>query len=420
MQSAAEAPWRAMDAVWILGAMLILGTAAAMERVWESRRGRAHRRPDDAAREAAFQTSSSRTIAALTLAVIVAVMPAAEVLPEAWAARWRELRQEQTTAGDALANVDGYYEQLNEGSLQAGPYLLRGNTTFQEQFAGEFLSMVRPRRDIQLLELIPGWEGEFDGAKTTVNRWGMRDKPRTLAKPPGTRRVAMVGSSIVMGLGVDDDHTISQELERLLNASGNDQETTWEILNFGMGRTYAVERRALIEHKVLAFQPDVILYVAHQDEYFHTTKNLGRAFARGIDLEDPAVDELIRDLGLSRQSTDFEIESGFNSRASQILECTYRRFSTIGETTGAKILFVYLPIPGDHQVPSDPTVVVRMAGDNGLKAIDLTGWWGTLKTEEVVGALDQYHPRLVGTRLIAAALLKQLGETRSLEIAGQP
>ncbi len=419
MQSAAEAPWRAADAFWILSGMLVLGTAAAIERLLESQRGRVRRQQDAASRQAAFQRSASRTVATMTVAVIVAIFPADHVLPQTWAAHWRDLRKEQTTVGDALANIDGYYEQLNDGSLQAGPYLLRGDTSFQEQFAGEFLSMVRPRRDIQLLELIPGWQGEFNGAKTTVNRWGMRDKPRTLAKSPGTRRVAVVGSSVVMGLGVDDDHTITQELERLLNASADDG-TSWEVLNFGMGRSYAVERRAIIEHKVLAFQPDVILYVAHQDEYFHTTKNLGRAFARGIDLEDPNLDKLTRDLSLSYNSTDYEIESGFSSRSTQVLELTYQRLNAISQESGTKMVFVYLPIPGNHPVPSDPTVVMQMAEAGGLKSIDLTGWWGTLATEEVVGAMDQFHPRKVGTRLIATTLFNHLAEMRLFQVTSQP
>jgi hypothetical protein len=414
MQSAAEARWRAVDAMWILGSMLVLGTAAAIERISESRRGKARRRLDETSRHAAFQVSSSRNVALLTLAVLVAVVPA-DQLPEAWAARWRGLRLEQTTAGDALANIDGYYEQLNEGSLQAGPYLLRGDTSFQEQFAGEFLSMVRARRDIQLLELIPGWEGEFDGAKTTINRWGMRDKPRTLAKSEGTRRIALVGSSIVMGLGVDDDHTITQELERRLNASANGSGTTWEVLNFGIGRTYAVERRAMIEHKVLAFQPDIILYIAHQDELFHSTKNLARAFTLGFDFEDPTLDDLFRKLGLTPESSDYAVQSAMSSGTRQILEQTYHRLHEIGQQARADVRFTYLPIPGDHDIPGDPAVVIQMAAANGLKTIDLTGWWGNLKAVDVVGVVDLYHPRPQGTRLIAEALftsLKQEGLLR--------
>jgi len=407
MQSAAAAPWTAADAMWILCACLLLGTAASLEKMSEASRGKRQRQLDAASRQATFHASASRKSAVLTVAVLVSIIPAEQVMPVGWAARWRGLRREQTTAGDALANIDGYYEQLNEGTLQAGPYLVRGETSVQQEFAGQFLSMVRPRRDIQLLELIPGWEGDFDGKKTTVNRWGMRDKPRVLAKPAGTKRIAVVGSSVVMGLGVDDDHTITQELERRLNTS-EDGAVRWEVLNFGMGRTYAVERRALIEHKVLAFEPEVILYVTHQDEYFQVAKNLGRAFAHGFRMEDEALDELIRNHGISRNSTDFEIESGFRQMSAEILDRTYKRLSAIAEESGTKIVFVYLPIPGEHELPSDPKVVIQMAEERGLASIDLSGWWGEFKPADVVGVVDQYHPRPLGTRLIANALAERL------------
>jgi len=403
-----EATWTWKDALAISGAALTLGSAAAVVQVLESKRPAARSQQPTPARESAFRGSAGRNVALLTVAVLIAAIPANEVLSDGLAIRWKALHQEQTTAGDALSNIDGYYEQLNDGSLQAGPYLLRGDSSAQQEFAGEFLSMVRPRNDIQLLELIPGWEGDFGGAKTTVNRWGMRDKPRTLAKPAGTRRIAMVGSSIVMGLGVDDDHTITQELERLLNANAQDGAPHWEVLNFGMGRTYAVERRAMIEHKVLAFQPDIILYVAHQDELFHSTKNLPYAYSKGLTFGDPMIDEVIRGHNLTPESSDYNVASAFSAAAAQILEQTYLRLHDIGERSRVNVSFTYLPIPGNHLLPSDPAVVIKMASANGLKTIDLTGWWGQVQVDDVIGVVDQYHPRPLGTRLIAERLLRDL------------
>jgi hypothetical protein len=238
----------------------------------------------------------------------------------------------------------------------------------------------------------------------------MRDKPRTLAKPPGTRRIAMVGSSIVMGLGVDDDHTITQELERRLNASSGPS----EVLNFGMGRLYAVERRAMVEHKVLAFDPDLILYVAHQDELFHSGKNLGMAYARGISFDDPELERLFVDNGLSKESSLYDMQSFMSTNVKTILDITYRHLSSIGREARVPVVFVYLPIPGNHPVPSDPKVVVDMASKAGLQAIDLSDWWGNHLMKEVVGVIDEYHPRELGTQLIAQALAHALAKQPSV------
>ena len=57
------------------------------------------------------------------------------------------------------------------------------------------------------------------GSRLTINRLGMRDRPdRTVEKPPDTCRVAVVGSSVVMGYGVGDDETFTRLLEDRLNA----------------------------------------------------------------------------------------------------------------------------------------------------------------------------------------------------------
>jgi hypothetical protein len=56
---------------------------------------------------------------------------------------WSTSARPVLTAGDALDNIDGYYEQLSEGGLQAGPFLARGDSSFQQGFAGEDATRAR-------------------------------------------------------------------------------------------------------------------------------------------------------------------------------------------------------------------------------------------------------------------------------------
>ena len=53
--------------------------------------------------------------------------------------------------------------------------------------------------------------------RMSTNRWGMRDREYAKAKPAGTYRVAMLGSSYEMGPGVPDGATYEAVLEDLLN-----------------------------------------------------------------------------------------------------------------------------------------------------------------------------------------------------------
>jgi hypothetical protein len=324
------------------------------------------------------------------------------------------LQIERTTVGDATAMIDGYYEQLNQPTMQASPFIghLRRQPT--QRFAGEFLSMTRPVDDIRALELIPGWAGEFDGARTTVNRWGMRDRPRSLRKPAGTVRLAMVGSSIIMGLGVEDAQTFSRRLEDRLNARTDLPAAEYEVLNFGLGRVYAVERRALIEHKVLQFDPDVILYCAHQDELFRVTSTLGNSYRARRSFEDPVLDRIFDQEGLRHDLSEYAMEAIMARTTQPVLEQTYQRMTELCGAAGAMLVFVYLPIPGEHQVPGNAATVIDMARAAGMETIDLSGWWGDHPTEAVVGVVDQYHPRELGTRLIAERLEAELLQRQDL------
>lgn len=313
------------------------------------------------------------------------------------------LQEERMTAAEELALVDGYYEQLNDQSQQASPFLGDPLRKWDER-GGRFSKMLRPRRDILENELIPGWTGTFEGAGITINRWGMRDRERTLQKPSGTIRIAIVGSSIVMGCGVEDDQTFAHLLEDRLNADPRWAGQRFEVMNFGVGRFYAIHRRVHIERTVLTFQPDLVLYVAQQDELFHSTKWLSEAIAQGIDLEDACLDSVVREAGIRRDDPESVILSNLNGHVPGILECTYRSIAKSCDSAGAELRFLYLPIPGNFDVPTDPRLILSLADRSGLKTVDLTGWWGERPKDEVIGRHDPYHPNPEGHRVIAEAL----------------
>jgi lysophospholipase L1-like esterase len=116
--------------------------------------------------------------------------------------------------------------------------------------------------DDPLLRYVPRPNFRAKSAKRTVdavdriNAWGFRDIERTRQKPPGARRILLVGDSVVMGVGVDDvNDTISRRLERKLQAQNV------EILNFGVSGYNTVAEAELVRVKGLAFSPDLAIVV---------------------------------------------------------------------------------------------------------------------------------------------------------------
>jgi hypothetical protein len=75
-------------------------------------------------------------------------------------------------------------------------------------------------------------------------------------KPPGVRRVMVVGDSFTEGQGVKEPDTYPRRLEALLNASGTGR---WEVRNCARRATDFPELYAAFE-QVLPYRPDVVVY----------------------------------------------------------------------------------------------------------------------------------------------------------------
>jgi lysophospholipase L1-like esterase len=83
------------------------------------------------------------------------------------------------------------------------------------------------------------------------------------AKPPGVRRVVVMGDSQAWGYGVGDDETIPAQLSRLLNSSGG---PPWQVLNLGVGG-YGTDQ-AFLKYLVQGarYAPDVVVLTVFKND----------------------------------------------------------------------------------------------------------------------------------------------------------
>jgi len=106
----------------------------------------------------------------------------------------------------------------------------------------------------------PSATARLMGVDVTTNRHGMRDDEAELEKPEGMTRVVVLGDSITFGWGVPQSMTYPEILEGLLNQSSDRGGATGvEVMNFGVGNYNTVDELAILRHRALAFQPDMIL-----------------------------------------------------------------------------------------------------------------------------------------------------------------
>ncbi len=319
------------------------------------------------------------------------------------------LRRESASVAEASRAVQGYYEDLTKVRVPIGSFLaaLEGQPTSARTTSYE--EMTRAADPMLGRELIPDWHGVIRGRPLSVNRLGMRDRAdRTQQKPAGACRIAVVGSSVVMGYGVADDETFPRVLEERFNAGRGEGAPRIEFLNFGTGRSYVIQRRALIERRVFAFEPDTIYYVAHQDEFLGAIRHLSTLVAGRHPLPYPSLTEVVRKAGIQPNTSDGLAEALLTPLAREIVLGTYRELAAESRKRNVRLVWVYVPLPGVMSNEEPPATFIGVAKEAGLAIVNLDGWFSGHTPAQLGLSMTDPHPNALGQRLIAERLEQAL------------
>ena len=91
------------------------------------------------------------------------------------------------------------------------------------------------------------------------DREGLRGPDRPYAKPAGTKRVALVGDSMVAAVATAEERTLARRLEQLLGASH--PEAKWEVMNTGVSSSSTGSELALYRAVLDRYAPDLVVLV---------------------------------------------------------------------------------------------------------------------------------------------------------------
>ena len=97
------------------------------------------------------------------------------------------------------------------------------------------------------------------------NSHGFRDREFTPRPEPGTKRVAVIGDSITMGLGVELHESFPTVLNRMF-AEANEN---IELYNFGVTGYNTEQEFQVLTTRVIHYHPDFILWVYHPNDPAH-------------------------------------------------------------------------------------------------------------------------------------------------------
>jgi hypothetical protein len=385
---------------WVIAGLGVLVAVGATAKLSRDRLSRwAGPRPFSPGRAAGLH------VVILAAVIVIGLPEVSELFGSPVARKIGEIRRESVTPVEAAQAVQGYYEEIADAPVRAGGWLteLEGRAPKQQT---HYTDMTRPADDLLEQELIPDWRGELAGSPISINRFGMRDRPGLVReKAPGVRRIAMVGSSVVMGYGVADDEPFPRRFEDQLNARREPGDPRYEILNFGTGKSFAIHRRVLLDRKVFDFDPDIVYVVGHQDEFLGTVAHLAKLLATGTELPCPGLKEVIQKAGIAPDTPWGEVQARLQPLAPQIVLAVYRDLVAECRRRGILAVWVYVPMPGVAEPGGLGAELVQVAERAGFVVVDLSDWAVGRRPADVKLSDADHHPNALGQRLIADRLL---------------
>ncbi|HXJ34668.1 MAG TPA: SGNH/GDSL hydrolase family protein [Candidatus Eisenbacteria bacterium] len=298
--------------------------------------------------------------------------------------------------------------------------------------AGQGLNRFDPR---WLWEPRPG--ATADRCGNTINADGYRGAPHPRTPPPGVLRIATIGDSSTFGLGVCTPQTYAMQLERHLPRS--------KVLNFGVIGFTALQGSRLLEGRVLAYQPRVLVaaFGAVNEAIPALDMDVETRLARAASVQPWAM--RLRDLRIMQLAERWilpplplpgpedVVPKGVDSAPNETVDSFARALRAIVETSrahGAEAVLVVPPRRGDYEAkwatfPAYDAAVRGAAAATGAPLADVHDAFRSDPRGDDVLFVDAVHPSAAGHELYARvvadavrkALLAVAGGTRRGAVA---
>lgn len=125
------------------------------------------------------------------------------------------------------------------------------------------------------ISLVPNMDvvhsrGCFTGHVVT-NSFGFRDSQRTLEKPAGTFRIALMGDSVVEGAHVNPDQVMNIQMEKQLYAQGY---RNVEVMNFAVEGIGTTQEWLMYQQEVRQFHPDLVIVGFSDNDVMNNSSTL--------------------------------------------------------------------------------------------------------------------------------------------------
>jgi lysophospholipase L1-like esterase len=378
----------------------------------------------------------SAVTTSLLLIALLALQRSASLLPERGAAGWvrigvAQARGRNPIFWDSIWRAgNGYYESLIGNAEATAPPANQIVAIYHGQFPWKQLP-VRPEvfnfGGIRQWTPKPNLNFQNPGEEPTLtNSYGFFDTEHSLEKPPGVRRVALLGDSISQGLGVGQNEAFGKILENRLNTEHLNAEHggRFELLNFAVLGYHMPAIFDVAVQQVPNFHPDVYLVPL-------TGLTLDPRWGAGVmssvksgeDLKYDFLRDLAKTAGLRKGDTDVLADWKLAPYRLAAIRDMLVRLKARADQQSAQFVVLLVPDAEDHYVLERRFLGMRQSLEGtGIQIVDLLDAFDGIDVESVRIHWYDPHPNALGHRLLADDLLKKLRQDPGVweAFSGQP
>ena len=272
----------------------------------------------------------------------------------------------------------------------------------------------RPTKDFLPWELIPNTSVIFKKVSLEINQFGHRDRSDyTETKPEGTFRIALVGGSNTMGSGVLVELIFANLIEERLNAElGGSAYDRFEVINFSVGGYHLPERVFMLQNKVGAFEPDLILVSATDRDLTIQHDRMARKLKKGkkepIDL--PFLKRIIRKADVKRRDELDRMVRKLKPFQEDILLGCLDELATYSRENDTELAVFLMRRVGGTRKAKDLEATYEVMKKSGVTILPLFESYEGVGERELWldPELEDPHPNIEGHRRIADNLFEKL------------
>jgi lysophospholipase L1-like esterase len=250
-----------------------------------------------------------------------------------------------------------------------------------------------------------------------TNAWGLRGGPASETPAPGTRRILILGSSVALGWGVDEDKVVSSLLQKKFAAARQPV----EVLNGGIGNYNAERYIERFFSRLAPLRPTDLLILAFVRDGEELTQGGGNFLLRNSQLAVTAwtaINRVLTKTGEANLVDHYRQIYAPGSPALTLMQAEFAKLAAYAREHDIRVTMAM--VPDIHSLTNYPlgfvhAVFAQAAHDNGFAYIDLLPAFQGLTPEEIYAMPGDPHPNARGHALMAEAIYGVLAQARETE-----